>query len=122
VAVLLLPGNRLFESLSDFSNVTGLASFSQLSPDEIAISIDLETDQPAPLGFVALLLPGTCSDQTEPADFAGALVQSETFNAGETAELVISTTDLASILTAPHAILVANGPGDQNLACADLSI
>ncbi len=120
--VLLLPGNRLFESLAEFSNITGQASFSQLSADEIAITIDLETDQPAPLGFIALLLAGTCADQTEPADFAGAIAQTETFSAGETAELVISATDLGGILTAPHAILVANGPGDQNLACADLSI
>jgi hypothetical protein len=117
-----LPGNRLFGSLSEFSNVTGQASFSQLSADEIAISIALETDQPAPLGFIALLLAGTCSDQSEPADFAGAIAQSETFSDGETAELVISATDLAGILMAPHAILVANGAGDQNLACADLSI
>jgi hypothetical protein len=122
VGALLLPADGVFESLAEFSNVTGQASFSQLSADEIAISIDLETDQPAPLGFIALLLAGTCADQTEPADFAGAVAQSETFAAGEAAQLLISTTDLAQILTAPHAILIANGPGDQNLACADLSI
>lgn len=121
IEVLLLPGTRLFEALSEFSNVTGQATFSQPSADQIAISIDLESDQPAPLGFVALLLAGTCAEQTEPADFAGALAQS-IFDDGEVAQLVISTTELGAVLTAPHAILITNGPGDQNLACADLTI
>jgi len=102
--------------------VRGEGSFEQLSSDEISISIELETDDPMTqaLGYTALLLEGACSDQTEPADFEGALAQSEVFDGDATGSLVVSATDLAALLTAPHAILITNGPGDLNLACADV--
>ncbi|MCV0402524.1 MAG: hypothetical protein K5924_02310 [Chloroflexi bacterium] len=117
-AELSLPDDVSFESTEN-STITAVASFDGSAEDGVAISIrNVESDYDNPLGFAALLLEGTCAEQTEP-DFEGA-IDVVTFDQGENAELLVSTEQLGEILASPHSILITNGPGDLMLACADI--
>jgi hypothetical protein len=123
-AELGLPDDVTLEWIGDFEPVTGLAHFNQLTEDSFSISIDVETSsEGAAQGFAVLLLSGTCADQSEPADFQGALF-TESFGPGDTPAFafVVSRDELEGILTSAHSILVTDAPGLHNLACGDIEV
>lgn len=117
-AELELPGDLTLQPFPD-STVTGEVNFSQTA-DAIVISIEnVESDFVVLTGYAAHLLPGACADHSEPAEFDSA-IETESFGEGETAELLVTTEDMQSVLATPHSILLTNGAGDLNLACVDI--
>ena len=116
---LALPDDLTLEELAD-STVTGVARFEQLTEGDLAISVgEMQSEFESPLGYAALILRGTCAEQSEPADFDGA-IDVQAFDEGESAMFQVSPDQLLEILSSPNSILVTNGPGDHNLACADI--
>jgi hypothetical protein len=118
-AELALPEDVTLESIGD-SSLSGEAHFASQGTDEVAVTVTLEgTEELSTFdAFTLLVLPGTCAEQSEPADFASALDQ-ETVDLGTEAESPV-VVPLAELVDSPHSILVTNAPGDRNLACGDI--
>ena len=118
-AALALPADVALASLTG-GTTKGTAHFAKAAnPAETLLTVKMDEVGTTFDQFVVLVSPGTCADQTEPADFAGAY-KKMTVKVGKEAESV-ATFDLAPVLAGPHAILLTNAPGDHNLACGDIA-
>ena len=117
-AELALPDDVTLEP-DGTSTVSGEAHFAAEGTDEVAITVTLQGAEDLLFGaFHLLVLPGTCDELSEPADWDPALDDRDV-NLGEEAESPVVVA-LDEILGSPHLVLVTNAPGDHNLACGEI--
>ena len=117
-AALALPDDLTLEP-DGTSTVSGEAHFAAEGSDEVAITVTLQGAEDLLFGaFHLLVLPGTCDELSEPADWDPAL-DDRNVTLGEEAESPVVVA-LDEILGSPHLVLVTNAPGDHNLACGEI--
>lgn len=117
-AELALPDDVTLEP-DGASTVSGEAHFAAEGIDEVAITVTLQGAEDLLFGaFHLLVLPGTCDELSEPADWDSALDDRDV-NLGEEADSPVVVA-LDEILGSPHLVLVTNAPGDHNLACGEI--
>ena len=117
-AGIALPDNVTLDPYGT-SAVSGEAQFAADEGNELAITVTLQGADDLMFGaFHLLVLPGTCAEVPEPADWDSALDDRDVDLGEEADSPVVVTID--EILGSPHLVLVTNAPGDHNLACGDI--